>query len=276
METEVSTPLIFTRYLYPKEMVMHSLFLSILDKKTDEALFWGYELYYSGFDDIVYEFLFQTYQTIYSGVNNAKLTTYIQELYDNQTESNLGIFILTLITKPYNINKFIEVCFDIKCSQLPSQTNNDKLLKIKSFDTTSYQTKTLHISTGEQPCVYKILRHACKYPIRTDYKDLFKTTQYDFLECFRNQWEYYAFECPLWKQRFLDYGGKKCDETQKVSFDTLENAENFYDRYNLEPDEQTLEVQYGCVGNPEVKQLSIKDFSKQYGGTIILKIKRQK
>ena len=89
METEVLAPLTFTRYLYPKELVMQSLFLSILDKKTDEALFWGYELYYSGFDNIVYEYLFQIYHIIYSYVNNAKLTTYIQELYETQNESNV-------------------------------------------------------------------------------------------------------------------------------------------------------------------------------------------
>lgn len=277
MDTESDTeftPLIFTRYLYPKELVMHSLFLSILDKKTDEALFWGYELYYSGFTDNVYEYLFQIYETIYSSVNSDKLTAYLKELYGNQTESNLGIFILTLATKPYNINIFIEEYFNIKCSPTSIEKNNDKILKIKTFDTTPYKTTTIELS-DEQSRGYKILKTACKYPIRTEYKELFKTSPHDFLDCLR-RWEYYAFECPLWKQRILQYGGKKCDKTKKVSFDTETNAEDFYNKYDLEPDEQSLEIQYGCVGNPDVKQLSIKDFAKQYGGTIILKIKRQK
>jgi len=282
-ESEI-TPLIFTRYLYPKELVMHSLFLSILDKKTDEALFWGYELYYSGFTDNVYDYLFQIYETIYSSMNSDKLTTYLKQLYGNQTESNLGIFILTLATKPYNINIFIEEYFNIKCSPTSIQKNNDKILKIKTFDTTPYKTTTLEIS-DEQSRGYKILKTACKYPIRTEYKELFtplhnengqSESSHDFLDCFRRCWEYYTFECPLWNQRILQYGGKKCDKTKKVSFDTETNAEEFYNKYDLEPDEQSLEIQYGCVGNPDVKQLSIKDFSKQYGGTIILKIKRQK
>jgi hypothetical protein len=40
--TEQSTEdnLILTRYLYSLAEVKHSLFLSILDKKSDEALFW--------------------------------------------------------------------------------------------------------------------------------------------------------------------------------------------------------------------------------------------
>ena len=276
MDTETEseiTPLIFTRYLYPKELVMHSLFLSILDKKTDEALFWGYELYYSGFTDNVYEYLFQIYETIYSSVNSDKLTAYVKELYGNQTETNLGIFILTLATKPYNINIFIEEYFNIKCSPTTIQKNNDKILKIKSFDVTPYRTLE---DFNEESRGYKILGKACKYPIRTEYKELFKTSPHDFLDCFRRCWEYYAFECPLWKQRILDNGGKKCDKTKKVSFDTEKNAEEFYNKYDLEPDEQSLEIQYGCVGNPVVKQLSIKDFAKKYGGTIILKIKRQK
>jgi hypothetical protein len=35
------TSLIFTRYLYSKEDVFHSLFISVLDKKPEEALFWA-------------------------------------------------------------------------------------------------------------------------------------------------------------------------------------------------------------------------------------------
>ena len=48
--------LIFTRYLYVKDEVRISLLVSIL-KKSDDALFWAYELYYSGFKNELFELI---------------------------------------------------------------------------------------------------------------------------------------------------------------------------------------------------------------------------
>ena len=42
-------PIIFTRYLYNKTEVKQSLFIALLNRKRDEAMFWAYELYFSGF-----------------------------------------------------------------------------------------------------------------------------------------------------------------------------------------------------------------------------------
>ena len=42
-------PILFTRYLYNKTEVKQSLFISRLQRNLDEAMFWAYELYYSGF-----------------------------------------------------------------------------------------------------------------------------------------------------------------------------------------------------------------------------------
>ena len=38
----------FTRYLYLKEEVEVALLVSLLNKDKERALFWAYELYYSG------------------------------------------------------------------------------------------------------------------------------------------------------------------------------------------------------------------------------------
>uniref|UniRef100_A0A6C0DSF2 Uncharacterized protein n=1 Tax=viral metagenome TaxID=1070528 RepID=A0A6C0DSF2_9ZZZZ len=280
-ETDPAMPLVFTRYLYPKEMVMHSLFLSILDKNVEEALFWGYELYYSGYQQYVFDFLLQIYETIYLSMNKQCVTDYVRELYEKtEDDSVLGILIMTISTRPYSIGKFIEDNFNVKCSSNVEQHDanakqENRFLKIKSFDPTNYWTIELSETNGELNKGYRILRCACEYMLKTQYKDLFKTTEYDFLDCLRNHWLYYAFDCPLWNQRILEYGGRKCDVKRDVVFDDENKAEEFYNRYNLEPDEQSLEIQHRCVGNPDIKQLSIKDFSKQYGGNIVLKIKKK-
>jgi hypothetical protein len=44
---------VLTRYLYNKSEVEISFTKSLFDRKPDDALFWGYELYYSGFTDDV-------------------------------------------------------------------------------------------------------------------------------------------------------------------------------------------------------------------------------
>ena len=46
---KMTNELQFTRYLYEKDEVKVALITSVLNKNCEEAQFWGYELYYSGF-----------------------------------------------------------------------------------------------------------------------------------------------------------------------------------------------------------------------------------
>ena len=50
--------LVYTRYLYAVLEVKQSLLIALLEKQLDEALFWAYELYYSGFTHNVYSYVF--------------------------------------------------------------------------------------------------------------------------------------------------------------------------------------------------------------------------
>ena len=57
--------IILTRYLYIQQDVLASLFLALLERKQDEALYWAYELYYSGFEQYVAQFLSTIYHQSY-------------------------------------------------------------------------------------------------------------------------------------------------------------------------------------------------------------------
>ena len=46
-----------TRYLYSRIEVKQSLFISLLQKDISQSLFWGYELYYSGFQEETFDFM---------------------------------------------------------------------------------------------------------------------------------------------------------------------------------------------------------------------------
>ena len=58
----------FTRYLYEKDEVKLALTLSILNKK-EEAIFWAYELYYSGFQSELVAVFWSLYYDFYYTLN---------------------------------------------------------------------------------------------------------------------------------------------------------------------------------------------------------------
>lgn len=74
--TAMSPKLILTRYLYVKDEVMFSLWKALLFKKDDEAKFWCYELYYSGFKEETFVFLLQIYYDFYA-MHNPRLEVFL-------------------------------------------------------------------------------------------------------------------------------------------------------------------------------------------------------
>jgi hypothetical protein len=85
-------------------------------------------------------------------------------------------------------------------------------------------------------------------------------------------WEYYAIRSPYWKERFNRYGG--CVKQGKIVFNTDDELEEFYDKYSLEIDEMSREVQNRVLGINEGGEISLKDFASRYNG--ILKTKKLK
>ena len=57
--------LILTRYLFSYSEVKQTLFVEILDGNVGAALYWGYELYWSGYDDETFEWLLNTYDLMF-------------------------------------------------------------------------------------------------------------------------------------------------------------------------------------------------------------------
>ena len=67
----MTTTPVFTRYLYLKDDVEISLLSSLLHKQREggKAMFWGYELYHSGFIDDVLVVLWRAYYECYAMLN---------------------------------------------------------------------------------------------------------------------------------------------------------------------------------------------------------------
>jgi hypothetical protein len=100
--------IVFTRYLYIKDEVRIALLVSILNKSND-AIFWGYELYYSGFKNELFELLWKIYYDFFATLNPAyeayllkKHKEYLK--HDIQSTQSLIVssIIQDLLFRPFN------------------------------------------------------------------------------------------------------------------------------------------------------------------------------
>lgn len=103
--------LIFTRYLYLKDEVRIALLVSIL-KKSDDAIFWGYELFHSGFKNELFELIWKIYYDFFATLNpsfEAYLIKKHKEWILNSNEEKftiVKIIIQDLLFRPFNTDVF--------------------------------------------------------------------------------------------------------------------------------------------------------------------------
>jgi hypothetical protein len=90
-----NTP-VFTRYLYIKSEVEVSLLVSILEKKNDAALFWAYELFYSGFANEVIPLLWRVYFEFFATLNPA-FEAYFWKKQQESGENTLVLLIAGMV-----------------------------------------------------------------------------------------------------------------------------------------------------------------------------------
>jgi hypothetical protein len=251
--------IVLTRYLYIKDEVLVSLVLSILEKNKDEALFWAYELYNSGFEECAIEFVFSIYTEMFKA-HNYKLGKFISnriaEWKEDRTRSNvIGTIVINLCdsTRKFNVDGFITRNFPI-----PSKTNDSTFYII--FEGAS---KYDHVA-GILP--RKLLETACVYSSRKYGNVVFNcahakcSAKYLKNLLFYN-WLYFASFSPIWSDRITRYNGNICHENHSVVF---EDPDEFYDLYGYEPDEQNLDVISKISHVKEHEQLTVKEFITNY------------
>jgi hypothetical protein len=253
--------LIFTRYLYPQSDVKQSLLLSLLERNSKEALFWAYELYYSGFEDETFTYLSNIYESYYKSDNpDLEKKLFTQGLVD---ECSVGSIILTLSSRKYQICDFVEVYYNVKdfprTVHPPSKFNF--VIAFKKEDLVQYK---MVLPQKEKTRHY--LNLVCKHSVRREYNKLFETSCDDYNNALRRHWLYFASRSPAWLYRIRDFGGSVNHEKKEVEFPDDDLLDSFYDSWGLEPDEQSTELQEKIIGNCSIQQLSINDFCVKYGG----------
>jgi len=106
------TDIVFTRYLYIKDEVRIALLVSILNKSND-AIFWGYELYYSGFKNELFELLWKIYYDFFATLNPAyeayllkKHKEYLKPDIQSTQSLIVSSIIQDLLFRPFNTDVF--------------------------------------------------------------------------------------------------------------------------------------------------------------------------
>lgn len=162
----------FTRYLYEKDEVTIALIVAVLNKKEDEALFWTYELFYSGFIKELTRFIWQIYYDFYASLNPSFEKYLLVKLKPELTFENpkiVGSIISNLIIRPRTIDVFILQQIVIQYDfEINLQDNNEltNLLKTENYLMLAY----LILNTTEEAKIYTIYSSVITYFINTGLK----------------------------------------------------------------------------------------------------------
>jgi hypothetical protein len=104
--------MVFTRYLYIKEEVRIALLVSILNK-SDDAIFWAYELYYSGFKYELLNLIWQIYYDFFATLNPTYEAYFLKKYKEFSAENNsndertICAIIKDLLFRPFNTDVFV-------------------------------------------------------------------------------------------------------------------------------------------------------------------------
>ena len=101
------------------------------------------------------------------------------------------------------------------------------------------------LSKYNNPQIYRTLQHKRVYsidPICSSFHLLRENVE-NINKCYREHWEFYAYLCPLWNDRFQKYDITIDSDKKKIVFHDDDELEEFYSQYGYEPDEQSYETE---------------------------------
>jgi hypothetical protein len=136
----IKSPLIFTRYLYLKDEVSLSLLVSILNKKKN-ALYWAYELYYSGFEEELFQHLWKIYYDFYYTLNPSFQNYFVKKYKEWKKISNsdekariVALIVGDLMIRPYNLDVFmLRQSVNYATDETPITTPFSQLLETRNY-----------------------------------------------------------------------------------------------------------------------------------------------
>ena len=238
----------FTRYLYDKTEVKHSLLFALFNRRREEALFWTYELYFSGFEDELVEWLRWIYSTFYA-VQNTLFTELFEinlsrlDTLPDQDERDclVGTIVSNLAHRAYSIQMFTLEYLEMDIPNLPIPENNHRfLIRFRPRDLEDYRTV--------EKSSFRYLQDVVKYSIYKNeslflQQHVFHESRQIDNKAYLDNWLYYCVNTPYWQNILKKYPSFQSDDTrQSATFTSDDELEAFHDEYGPEPDEQPDEI----------------------------------
>jgi hypothetical protein len=248
---------ILTRYLYIKQEVLASLALSLIESNFEEALFWAYELYHSGFQEECIEFIPAVYREWYAD-KNPKLGKFLLSQHKKwileKEDSVIGTMIRNLMNREFSIKpgslgaKLLSE--RIKTPVKDFAKDNGFYIQMDPSGLEKYKT----VEKGKEELPYLVPRRCCVFEARKYANTAFNchhkdTSNKDLYLIYRDHWVYYASFSPLWRERIDQCNGYINNELKTVTFENDDDLDEFYDEFGYEPDEQPKELLQKWIGS---------------------------
>lgn len=132
-----SNLMVMTRYLYVKEEVAVAILTSILDNDP-VAIYWAYELYYSGFEEETMELIFKIYYYLFASLNPDVELFIFEKFAEWRTSPSTNAYVIndimqTLLIRPYDTDVFLlhrmaiylDYDADVSCLNMSAMSNMD-------------------------------------------------------------------------------------------------------------------------------------------------------
>jgi hypothetical protein len=202
--------IVLTRFLYEKHDVLFSLEEAINEGSNalSEAMFWALELYHSGIIQDLYILLERKIEQCSN--DNIALKQFLQKRI--KIESDLDIQIATII---YHLTTF-----DI---------TRTKFAIIQRSNIEKYANPFHDIIPR------MVLQHVFSFTLR---RKSLRIEHYS-----NHRWVTYASFSPIWANRIEQYGGFHNPNNGIIEFESDDDFEQFFERYEYEPEEQSVEIQ---------------------------------
>tara|TARA_Y100000590_G_scaffold295932_1_gene333525 strand:+ start:198 stop:1295 length:1098 start_codon:yes stop_codon:yes gene_type:complete len=157
-----------------------------------------------------------------------------------------------LILNEYYDNKFHQLLVKI------IQNKKDINYRIKYYYKKALQKEFNILTKSDESCrkgrlkdvsyVYTTLKKRRIYSISSKIGCFkLKRENIDLKKMFWYHWEYFAYFSPLWKNRFFKYDICIDHDKKIISFNNVDEEEEFYEEYGYEPDEQSKEIQQKSI-----------------------------
>ncbi len=267
-EYEIIEETALSRYLYDRYEIKQSLLISILKRDKEQALFWVYELYYSGWEDNAFRYLILISNKLF--YEHDWLPDYMELQYDLWKESQYGEIIgngvCLLCSLDYSLVEFAKSYFSVEIKKMARYKPVYNKLDVEFMkEDTLEKYKTVVC----EDCPRKTLPSIKGYSSHHEYQELFghgnksEKAVYD-------SWIIHASKSPLWKKRIEDCNGVVDLEKNTVFFENKNDEDLFYNKWDFEIDEQSVVIQEQryVSGEKEIKQVFLKDFLKLFGYTL--------